>query len=255
MTFRAARVRISATLLGCASLALLGCGGNATQQAASAGAPASAAGVGGSGNASSETQGGSAGSTVAGASNEGGTGNIRTTGERSVPLPRTECPESTPIAGDACLLSNDLSCGYGDSGTWGCRARFICNSGTWEERRSQCTEQSPTCPAQEPQAGAKCIAGGGVTNACAFPSGALCNCYPCDRFSPQERACSKTGTTWVCWQPSPDLDCPLVAPNAGEGCDARGKECTYGDPCAGGTNMSCRSGVWEPHDSVGGCPQ
>jgi len=237
---------------GLASLAL-GCGGSETHQV---GVPANAAGAAGntsiagsaSGGTDSATQGGSAGT-----SSDGGTANIRTSGERSVPLPRVACPESSPADGDSCSSSNGLSCGYGESGVWGCRALMICQSGVWEERRSECP-QPPTCPSETPEAGAKCNSGGADTTACAFPGGVLCNCYDCDRLSPQYPGCRQSGTTWLCWQPPADLDCPLVAPNAGEGCDApQGKECAYGDACGGGITMLCRLGIWEGYG--GDCPQ
>jgi len=183
---------------------------------------------------------------------DGGTGNIRTTGERAVPLPRKDCPESAPTEGAACAGSNALVCGYGDSATWGCRALFVCQSERWEQRRFECTDP-PACPSETPQSGAKCESRGNDFTACGFPGGVLCDCYACDRLSPQYPSCRQTGTTWICWQPLADLDCPLIAPNAGEGCDApQGKECEYGDTCGGGAKMLCRLGIWEAYGDACG---
>ncbi|HEY0463665.1 MAG TPA: hypothetical protein VGC79_05625, partial [Polyangiaceae bacterium] len=103
--------------------------------------------------------------------------------------------------------SNDLFCSYGDAGAFGCRVALACQSEVWEERGGRCT-QPASCPSEAPKSGTECrLLGGADFLGCAYSDGALCNCYHCDRFSPEHPACSNTGSTWICWQPSPDLDC------------------------------------------------
>jgi len=208
-------------------LSLCKCGGTAVSPASSA---AGAAGNPGSGPADAAA----------------GAGAIRTTGERAEPLPPPHCPATIPANGSRCSEDGRL-CSYGDSGKFACRDRARCENGAWQVEVQGCeTIQPATCTAIASD-GQRCEPNAPLGNAtlCSYPSGTLCSCFACDRLSPQYPNCLQSGPTFICTDPPSDLDCPLIAPNAGAGCDAPGKQCSYGVQCGGGAAFFCHSGEWE----------
>lgn len=208
-------------------LSLCQCGGTAVSPAGSANGGSGSAGAGG-------------------ADNSAGAGAIRTTGERSEPLPPPSCPATIPDNGSACSEAGKL-CSYGNSARFACRDRARCEGGTWQVDGSGCESTQPATCTAAPSDGASCEANGPLGNAllCSYPGGVLCSCFACDRLSPQYPNCTQGGPTFICTAPPKDLDCPLTAPNAGDGCTAPGTQCVYGLPCGGGATLLCHSGEWE----------
>ena len=241
------------------SLLASGCGGSSTNDSKATGGSGgeppggasggAASGSGGSANASggSGTGKGTGGASANGGSSNGGTGNVRTTGERSTPLPRPTCPETPPNKGTSC--TNGLTCSYGDSPLFECRQIARCEDQSWVYDQEGCDWAQPaTCPSADPVDGSACDPGDrgfGSALTCVYDDGSTqCRCYGCDRLSPQPD-CATAGPRWICAGAAIDLDCPLTAPNIGEGCATPGKECEYGDPCSGGMDAFCRGGSWD----------
>jgi hypothetical protein len=182
-----------------------------------------------------------------------GGGSIRTTGDRAQPLPPPRCPATAPMENSPCTIQG-LSCSWGDSTEWRNRSWFECISGRWNQFSPGRGESQPAmCPATTPN-GATCPEAVEFSIVCSYPEGVLCVCYPCDGRSPGI-ACDDEGRSpWTCSGPPTDLDCPLLAPNLGDGCNFPNKECKYGDWCrGGGVTLFCFGGEWEL--AVPPCPQ
>ncbi|MFZ5892345.1 MAG: hypothetical protein ACOY0T_14900 [Myxococcota bacterium] len=179
---------------------------------------------------------------------QGQGGSVRTTGPRSEPLPRPACPPDKPTQGSAC--SAELTCSYGATSNWHCRSIFVCDGTVWDERQVECdTQAQSACPTSPPSSGDACSPQGTTKNLldlCGYADGNVCACYVCTDRSPTFPACSSSGPRWSCAKPPVDLDCPLLPPNAGEGCAINGKECVYGpEGCGSRVTTFCHVGTWE----------
>ena len=173
--------------------------------------------------------------------------------ERAVPLARPQCPEQEPQAGTDCTPEG-IVCSYGSSVSSLCRATYTCSGYSWMvASEGPCVEPPEGyCPEVPPTNRERCVASGpddpamwtdfrsGTT--CEYDGGVGCECHCC---FPELGEQVEELLAWVCQYPPEDLNCPLVAPNLGEGCATEGTECTYGDPCRSGHKVACRDGVWE----------
>ncbi len=168
----------------------------------------------------------------------------RLTGERVVPGPRPTCPDKVKV-GDPCT-DDGLQCSYGDSKTWRCRVVFTCENATWKVDKPGCDTAEQACSPM-PKHQSPCEPNADATaKRCATLDG-YCECFICDRFSPEDPACITEGTKWQCFSPPQNLDCPLLPPNFGEGCSTPGTYCFYGVTCnEAGVGTLCRNGAWEP---------
>lgn len=165
------------------------------------------------------------------------------------PTSRPICPQDEPTEGDACGDTPGLLCSYGDSPDWSCRQLVKCE-GTWKHQDRNCNEPPVDyCPSKMPHgeecevqdyAGGTVFLGSGVE--CNYEDKFICYCNACSRTN----ICDENQSRWECVGPPQEEECPTVAPNLGEGCSSKGRQCTYGDPCdASGQVSFCRNGIWE----------
>lgn len=172
----------------------------------------------------------------------------RLSGERAVPGSRPICPDGVE-EGQACT-EDGLWCSYGDSKTWRCRTVFSCVNATWKVIKPGCeTPEQPCSPVPKHQS--PCEPKASISDTIFTPKRCVtqdgyCECFICDRFLPEDSECLTEGTKWQCFSPPQNLDCPLLAPNYGEGCSTPGTYCFYGVNCnEAGMGALCRNGVWE----------
>lgn len=190
-----------------------------------------------------------------GASGSGGSaaGSGAESGTRAVPLPPPRCPAEEPGELDSCT-EQGLLCSYGSSTRVDCRPTYECDGTVWRtggdvRPPSACTPAlEGQCPDQMPEDGSGCPVRSGVP--CEYGSNV---CYCPVRCGPGY-ACRFGTDRWQCFGPSPDLNCPELAPNLGAGCAQQGIECFYGDRCDSttGRRFFCRDGAWE-YVSGGSC--
>jgi len=246
-------MRFSRLLL--AVLGLSACGGNSISVASN----------GGAGGASAN--GASAGRSSIGGGSVGG-GNVDSAGEGSVapanpfgaagtgpnePGPGTaapdfaHCPPAAPTPGTACDHLASL-CRYGDDARVECRPVLRCTNSGWQLAVAPCEAlPADACPATQPAPSAACTplqtngapSGGDGRFACVYSGVDYCVCRICPF-----KECAK-GPGWECSKP-PAATCPESAPNFGTPCTSDALACRYGDPCASGTTLICKSGVWTP---------
>jgi len=172
--------------------------------------------------------------------------------QRPLPLPRPECPDEQPRAGDDCTVRAQLWCGWGEADDAGCRSLLACVAGKWTVpfpfTGLGCVPTlAADCPEQVPQPETACLISLGVPVRCAY--GAALTCY-CGDLRP-----SDPGTTsrWACYGPPADPRCPERLPNFGEGCAASGVACDYSpysDSCyVPIASRRCSAGAWVPRES------
>ena len=153
------------------------------------------------------------------------------------------CPAEVPMPGSTCEppseptfpAQNGATCVYGDDPRPECRTQATCtNEGSWQITQPRCVEL-PDCPASPPQAGNECS---NSNDQCFYDDGTRCWCSDCEGGSPYPICRTVNPPQWAC-QP-PRMDCPPIAPNAGDPCESEGASC--GPSCE--LEIICRDGRW-----------